>query len=224
MGFIVEGAKLVLGDRRYWKHVTVPWLWSTLIFVFAIVVGYFLFVPWIQGHVSGSYSGFFRFLVSVAYFVIWFFAAGFVFLTITSLTSSFLWEGLSQKIEEHVTGVAAPRCTLPRGRLFSDAFSRFAFSCAAAVLSLFCGWVVPFVLPILLAGWICLLDYTSPAFLRYNRTIGEQWPVVTKMKGWLSFQIVAGLLTLLPFVNVLLLPVLVAGGTIMAVRSKVLSD
>jgi uncharacterized protein involved in cysteine biosynthesis len=77
--------------------------------------------------------------------------------------------------------------------------------------------------PVLVAGWVGVLDYTSPAFLRYNRTVGEQWPVGTKMKGWFGFQIGAGLLSLLPFVNVLMLPALVAGGTSMAVRSGVLN-
>jgi len=220
---------MVFLDRRYWRYVLIPWLWSVLIFVAVVIVGYFALVPWLQGVVdarlggdSGA-SGFLKTLISITYIAIWFFLAGFVFITITSITSGFLWDELSQRIEEQITGQPAPKSTLSNGRIVVDSISRGLFSIAMAILSIFCGWVIPFVAPVLLAGWVGVLDYTSPAFLRYNRTVGLQWPVATKMKGWFGFQIVSGLLSLLPVVNVLLLPALVAGGTAMAVRSRVLS-
>lgn len=229
MGHIAEGARIVFGDRRFLRYMIVPWLWSTLIFAAVVVVGYFALVPWLQGMLTPPqgdgpwYLGPLRGLVAFAYLAIWFFIAGFVFLTITSLTSSFLWEKLSAAVEEHLTGARAPLCTLPGRALFWDAMLRGSFAIVMAIFSLFCGWFVPVLGPVILAGWVGLLDYTGPAFLRYNRAVGQQWPVATKMKGWFSFQLVAGALTLLPVVNVFVLPVLVAGGTVMAVRSKVLS-
>ena len=225
MGYVVEGFRMVFMDRRYWRYIVVPWMWSTLIFLAVVVVGYFLFVPAIQGWIDSrveGYEGIVRTLVSLAYAVIWFFIAGFVFLTITSVTSSFLWEALSQRVEEQITGNPAPKSSLPTMRIVSDSISRGVFSILIAILSLFCGWAVPIIAPVVLAGWVGLLDYTSPAFLRYNQTVGQQWPVATKMKGWFGFQVVSGLLTLVPLVNVLMLPALVAGGTSMAVRSRVL--
>jgi len=225
MGYVIEGFRMVFADRRYWRYIVIPWVWSTLIFLAVIVVGYYLFVPSIQGWIDSrveGYEGTIRAVVNLAYAGIWFFIAGFVFLTITAVTSSFLWEGLSQRVEEQITGNPAPKSTLPTIRLISDSASRGVFSILVAILSLFCGWVVPVVAPVVLAGWVGLLDYTSPAFLRYNRTVGQQWPSATKMKGWFGFQVASGLLTLVPFVNILMLPALVAGGTVMAVRSGVL--
>lgn len=216
---------MVFRDRRYWRYILVPWFWSTLIFLSVVVIGYFALVPWIQSVIearlgpSSETTGLLKSLVAIAYVAIWFFLAGFVFITITSLTSSFLWDDLSQRIEEDITGVPGRKSTLPTGRIVVDSLSRGVFSILIAIASLFCGWVLPFVGPVLLAGWLGVLDYTSSAFLRYDRTVGQQWPVAMKMKGWFGFLVGSGLLSLLPFINVLLLPGLVAGGTVMAVRS-----
>ena len=228
MGYITEGIRLVFGEKKFWRYIIVPWAWSVLIFIGVVLIGYFALVPWLQGLIdarlgSGAdYRGALKALVSLAYLAIWFFIAGFVFLTITSITSAFLWDDLSQKVEESITDAPAPKSTLSNGRVIMDSISRGTFAIAMAILSLFCGWVLPIVGPVIIAGWIGLLDYTSPAFLRYNMTVGQQWPKGTRMKGWFGFQIGAGLLSLVPLVNVLVLPALVAGGTIMAVRSNVL--
>lgn len=225
MGHLAEGMRMVFRDRRYWRYILVPWFWSTLIFLSVVVIGYFALVPWIQSVIearlgpSSETTGLLKSLVAIAYVAIWFFLAGFVFITITSLTSSFLWDDLSQRIEEDITGVPGRKSTLPTGRIVVDSLSRGVFSILIAIASLFCGWVLPFVGPVLLAGWLGVLDYTSSAFLRYDRTVGQQWPVAMKMKGWFGFLVGSGLLSLLPFINVLLLPGLVAGGTVMAVRS-----
>lgn len=220
---------MVFMDRRYWRYILIPWMWSILIFIGVVVIGYFLFVPSIQAlinsriNVDAQFSGFLKLIVSVTYALIWFFLAGFVFLLITSITSSFLWDELSQRVEEQITGQPAPKSSLPNSRIISDSISRGVFAILMAIFSVVCAWVIPFVGPVLVAGWVGVLDYSSPAFMRYNRTVGDQWPVATKMKGWFGFQIGAGLLSLLPFVNVLMLPALVAGGTSMAVRSGVLT-
>ncbi len=218
---------MVFLDRRYWRYVAIPWLWSGLIFLGIVVIGYFALVPWLSGAVEGwlgsgsRWSGLAQTLVSLAYIAIWFLMAGFVFLLITSMTSSFLWDDLSLRVEEQITGQQGRRSTLATGRIVSDSISRGIFAILIAILSLCCGWVVPFVIPIILAGWLGVLDYTSPAFLRHDRTVGQQWPVATKMKGWFGFQVTSGILSLLPFINVLMLPALVAGGTSMAVRSGI---
>lgn len=221
---------MVFLDRRYWRYVLIPWMWSTLIFIAVVFIGYLALVPWLRGVVDArigpgsGLSGVAQTLVSVTYFVLWIFLAGFVFLLITSITSSFLWDELSQKVEEQITGRPGRKSTLTNGRIISDSISRGLFAIFVAILSFFCGLAVPFLAPVILAGWLGVLDYSSSAFLRYDRTVGQQWPVATKMKGWFGFQIVSGLLSLLPFINVLMLPALVAGGTSMAVRSGVLGE
>jgi len=216
---------MVFLDRRYWRYILVPWFWSTAIFISVILIGYFALVPWIQGVIearlgpSSEATSLLKALVALAYAAIWFFLAGFLFITITSLTSSFLWDDLSQRIEEDITGEPGRKSTLPTGRIVMDSLSRGVFSILIAIASLVCGWILPLVGPVLLAGWLGVLDYTSSSFLRYDRTVGQQWPVAMKMRGWFGFLVGSGLLSLLPLVNVLLLPGLVAGGTVMAVRS-----
>jgi|GEM_PF-1112381 len=225
MGHIVEGARILFRDPRRGRYLLVPWLWSTLIFLAVVVVGYLAVVPWLQSLLAPRESwssGPLRALVAFLYFVLWIFIAGFVFLTITAITSSFLWEGLSAAVEESLTGSVAPRSGLSKGRLAMDSLGRLAFVVVISVVSLIAGWFIPIVAPVILAGWVGVLDYTAPAFLRYNRTVGMQWPVAMRMKGWFGFQLAAGFLTLLPVVNVFCLPLMVAGGTVMAVRSGVL--
>jgi uncharacterized protein involved in cysteine biosynthesis len=51
-------------------------------------------------------------------------------------------------------------------------------------------------------------------------TLGGQFGRVFRLRGWLTFLLLGGLLTLLPFINVLLLPVMVAAGTIMVAKSE----
>lgn len=221
---------MVFLDRRYWRYILIPWMWSTLIFFGVVLFGYIALVPWLKGIIEtrlgaeSGLTGFLQIVVSIAYFAIWLLLAGFVFLLITSITSSFLWDELSQKVEEQITGRPGRKSTLSNGRIVSDSISRGIFAICLAILSFFCGLAIPVVAPIILAGWLGVLDYSSSAFLRYDRTVGQQWPVATKMKGWFGFQVVSGALSLLPFVNVLMLPALVAGGTSMAVRSGVLGE
>ncbi len=223
MGHLAEGARIVFGDRRNWRYILIPWIWSLAILLGIMVLGYALLVPWLLGWINERFqtqTG--ALFANLIYILFWIFAAGFVFITITSFTSSFLWDDLSQKVEEKLTGRPAPQSSLKTSRVVSDSLSRGAFAIAMTFASLFCGWLIPIVGPVLIAGWLGVLDYTSPTFIRYNRTVGQQWPVATRMKGWFGFQLLAGALTLLPVVNVLLLPVMVAGGTVMAVRSKIL--
>ena len=121
---------MVYGDRRYWRYIFVPWMWSTLIFVAVVTVGYFALVPYVQGQIdsaigpNSSGASFLHGLVALAYAVIWFFIAGFVFLTITAITSSFLWEELSRKVEESITDAPAPKSTLSNARIAIDSLSR----------------------------------------------------------------------------------------------------
>jgi uncharacterized protein involved in cysteine biosynthesis len=67
---------------------------------------------------------------------------------------------------------------------------------------------------------IGLLDYTAPAFLRRGLTLGPQWARLRHGfdRDTAAFALVAGLLSLVPLVGVLLLPGLVAGGTLLVLR------
>jgi len=78
------------------------------------------------------------------------------------------------------------------------------------------GWLGP-----VLGGILSLFDFTAPYMLRRNLTFGKQWGHVFKLQGWFGFAVFGGIITLIPLVNILMLPVMVAGGTIMCHRNAV---
>ncbi|MBC7809268.1 MAG: hypothetical protein H7145_24300, partial [Akkermansiaceae bacterium] len=70
---------------------------------------------------------------------------------------------------------------------------------------------------ILAASIIGLLDYTSPIFARRGKTLGPQW---RELFGALNvrtvtFALAAGFVSLIPVVGVLMLPGMIAGGTLL---------
>ncbi|HTQ11030.1 MAG TPA: hypothetical protein VMI31_13225, partial [Fimbriimonadaceae bacterium] len=101
-----------------------------------------------------------------------------------------------------------------------DGVARGSFALAVTLLSLCCGWLFFGVPAVLFAGFLGLHDYTSAAYLRRGVTFPAQMSPVGKLEGRFSFAIAAGLLTLIPLVNVLMLPCLVAGGTLMVVDAE----
>jgi hypothetical protein len=84
-----------------------------------------------------------------------------------------------------------------------------------AFATILLGWLFFGIVGVVLAGWLGLLDYTSNAFARRGILIDRQFSSVRKLPGWGGFLVSAGVVALFPFLNVLLLPALVAGGTIL---------
>ena len=75
---------------------------------------------------------------------------------------------------------------------------------------------------ILSASIIGLLDYTSPMYAHRRKTLGPQW---RDLFGSLDaqtvvFALVAGFLSLIPLMGVLMLPGMVAGGTLLFLRRE----
>lgn len=206
---------MIAGDRSMWRYVLVPMLWSLLLYATIVVGGYFAIVPiletWIKQVGAGEYA---RVVGSGVYLVLWIFLSGTVFLSVAGIMSSFFWDGLSKKVEIKVYGsVQELKHTLPI--VFVDAVGRMFFSCFIAVFSLLLGFCCFGIVGVVLAAWLSLYDYTACAFLRRGVTFGKQFTLAYRCKGWPGFALGAGLLTLLPLINVLMLPALVAGGTLL---------
>ncbi len=138
------------------------------------------------------------------------------------LSSSFLgvvFDPLSRETERLI-GSKVPVCPLNFWQLFGDTCKRLLLNGTICLLAFGLGAAIGPVAGILGAGLVSLLDYTSPAFLRRGTTLGTQARLLLKKPDLhtLSFAAAAGLLSLIPFVGLLLAPSLIVGGTLLARR------
>jgi uncharacterized protein involved in cysteine biosynthesis len=208
--------RLVFGNSRFHRYIWRPMLLSFAMFVGILTLGFIVFLPWIRGLAQhfglSSAAGTFLALV-LSLLLLWFFSVT-VYLTLAGLMSSTMWTPLSHEVESalrHDSPMGAPP-------FFADAIPRTIFSfviCICALIGGFCG-----ALPALFfAAWLSLYDYTSAYYARRGIAFPQQFPLVYQNRGWVSFALGCGLLTLIPFLNVIMLPALVAGATLMCVES-----
>lgn len=219
MKHFTDGFRLIVKDRSLWPFIWRPLLWTAGVFLLIVLLGWFLIVPWVTHRIEdwgwaesiGWLGG------SVIYIAIWFFLSGPVFLALAGLLSSILWEDLGAAVEAREFGSAATY-QLTKTEWVADTIFRGIFSVVIAGLTLIIGWTCVGVTGVFLAAWLGLLDYSSGAFIRRGTIFPTQNVKAWSCPGWFSFSIVAGLATLIPVVNVLLFPALVAGGTLLCAR------
>lgn len=225
MRFILEGTALVFRTPRLWRFILQPLLIAALAFVFVTAGAYWLIVPPLNArigsmiHPGQALGDLLVFFTSGLYFGLVVLASGLLFLTFASFFSSAMWSGLSKEVERMTTGEAVDT-KLTFSAIVGDSVSRGMFAIGVTLLSLCCGWTF-FGLPaIFFAGYLGLHDYTSAAFLRRGVTFPEQISYTRHLPRRFGFLLSAGLLTLIPVVNVIMLPCLVAGGTLMVLAKE----
>jgi uncharacterized protein involved in cysteine biosynthesis len=219
MEHILEAGRLLARERRLWPFIWRPLAGSLVAFVLLFGLGLY-FVENLAGRYTRGQGNetLISAAVGLAYAVLWIFVGAAVFLAIAALLSSFLWDRLSEEVELLTTGTRV-EAKLPWSTVMADSVARLVFTVTLAIVGICCaattgvgGWFI--------AGLIGLFDFTANAFLRRGVTLGGQFGRVFRLRGWLTFLLLGGLLTLLPFINVLLLPVMVAAGTIMVAKSE----
>lgn len=215
MGHVLRGFALVLGNARLRAYAWKPLAQAALVLLALLVAGGWVLVPWIAGWLEGLGLG--SVLAGLlglgAYAAVWVWLGGTLYMAVAGVMSSFLWDRLSDEVEKHV-GSPGARKPLSSGAMVVDTVGRGCFSVAIAAGALVFGWwCVP--LAVVLVGWLGLLDYTSCAFLRRGLPFGAQFARVFRCRGWAGFALLAGLVGLVPVLNLLMLPALVAGGAIM---------
>lgn len=205
---------MVFGNRRFWPFIWRPMAISAAILAAIMLLGYLLIVPWgdrvlaqwgLESWVGGA-------ILRIGYAILWWFLAGIVFAAISGLLSSFLWEHLSFEIEKE-SNPSPPKHRLSKGELVTDMLTRGFFALGIFFFTCGCFWFP--LMGVLLAAWLCLYDYTAAPYLRRGILFPTQARRAFGVRGSATFAIVSGLLTVIPLVNVLLLPALVAGGTLM---------
>lgn len=223
MRYIIRGASLVYGSPRLWKYIITPMLLGLLVLIAVGVASYWLIVPRIDTAITSRFSGstanLLELLASLLFIVLFILTSGFLYLTIVSFLSSMLWENLSFEVEKQSTGREVSSKFSNR-ELLGDAIVRGLFALSFGLLSLCCGWPLAGIPGILIAGWIGLHDYTAAAYTRRGLLFSGQRERLRFLPVRFQFIVVGGLLTLLPFINVLMLPALVAGGTLMVIDSE----
>lgn len=219
MGFVVRGITLVLGDRRYWPFIARPLAVSALMYAVIVAIGWFLTVPLMQSQLArvGVGERFGAWGANLVFVAVLWFTSTILFVTIAGLTSSFLWDRLSYEVERTVSP-NPPKAAITFRHWLLDTIPRVGFATLIFCLSTGCFWLLP--VSVALASWLCLYDYSAAAYLRRGITFLPQFAMAPRVKGALTFSLSCGLLTLLPVVNVILLPGLVAGGTLMVAEGS----
>jgi len=156
---------------------------------------------------------------NLAFMLFWFFISGTVFITIAAMLSGHFWEALSRRVEEIEAGKSeAGRLGAIKGNL--DGLARTFFSMMMLGCGAIVGWIIPVIGPLAFVAFIASLDFTAPAMARRGYTLRPHIAKVLRIKDILPFAILAGFASGFPFINVLLLPVLVAAGTLTVVRHE----
>jgi uncharacterized protein involved in cysteine biosynthesis len=212
---------MVVRDRSLRRYIIGPLLASGAVFLILLILAYFLFVPPLAAGMArlGLSAEQSSLLGTATFLFLVVFVSGVLYIAIAGFLSALLWDRLSLEVEKRTVG-SAPEGSLSKSEVLADSFVRLLFSVAFGLIGTCCGWILFAIPGILIAGYIGLLDFTAPAFLRRNVTLGKQMRLLFKLDQSPTFLVAAGLLSLVPFVNVLVMPALVAGGTLMVLKSQ----
>lgn len=195
--------------------------WAAAAYVALSILGFWLFVPGIETWLRalGVQRVFGASLGTTVFVIAWVFLSGALFVGLAGWFSSLLWDRLSLEIEK-LEGVDAsgkgPGCLV----LTMDTVARLAFSGAVVLMGFVLGFFTFGIASILLCGWIGLLDFTACACLRRGIMLTGQVGKCSGLPGATGFAIAVGILSMFPLVNVVLLPGLVAGGTLLILDAE----
>lgn len=213
----LQGIRFVAVRRELWKYIWGPMAVAAMFYACILLAGWFALPPVIDRFVP---AGFIRDaltqygkLVVVALLLVF---AGPIYLFLSGFFSSILWERLSLKVEEAYFG-RAPNGRIGCGSQIGDSIARLVLSAFAVVLSLMFAWTGA-IGAVVIAGFVSLMDFTACAFIRRGIVFPAQAPRALALRGAIGFGIGCGAISLVPFALILLLPGLVAGGTILCAK------
>lgn len=215
-----KGIWLTLTTPRLWPFCLVPLLGAVLVYIALGVGAGFLLVPrleeWLRNY------PFWAQLAQLGALVLWIVLFPFYFTVIGGVFFGLVFEPLSREVERIIAspGEAIPETRMGCGASLSDTVARLGVNGSLAIAALLLGLFLGPIPGLFAAAIVGLLDYTSPLFLRRGLTLGPQSRRLLREKdsATLGFGVVAGLLSLVPLIGVLLMPGLIAGGTLLAHR------
>jgi CysZ protein len=222
---ILAGIRLLAKTPRLWPLALGPLLGAFLLYVVLGVVGGLWLVPLLE-----EWLGEWAIVGKLPALLAWLVLFPYIFLVLASAFTGIAFEPLAREVEKSKTGTMPAAIPLTRLQSLGDSAARLLVNLTLGGVAFIIGLVLlpfglgPFgpVLSVCAASVIGLLDYTSVGYLRRGKTLGAQWKHLRTHLGLdvLSFALVAGLLSLVPFLGVLLMPSLIAGGTLLALKKQ----
>jgi CysZ protein len=216
---ILRAVRLFSRERGLWKYAIRPLLWGVLAYALVLVamtgVGERLgegISRWLGGNtlIGGAIGAVAGLALSVV-------LAGAIYLALVGFISGFGFDKLSQEVEERVFGHSVGTSPSFAAGL-SDTIGRAVMAVVLGIIAL-CG-AGTLVIPWLIASFLALMDFTAPALLRRNVSLGRQFSIARRLPDALGFALVSGVLILIPVINVLSLPILVAAATIIVAEAR----
>ena len=224
----LRGIWLVARTPQLWPLCFLPLLAALAVYVVVGVVGGVLLVKylpiWFHFDQGGREWWLTRLLGGLAAVGLWLVLFNFVFVLLGGVFSGLVWDRLGFAVEQIAAGEASAPAQAPLGcgAQAGDSLSRLVLNVTLGVAAFVLGFALGPVPGVFVASLVGLLDYTAPACLRRGLTLGPQWARLRRSldRDILGFALLAGLLSLIPLVGVLLLPGLVAGGTLLVLRKE----
>lgn len=211
---ILRALRLFSRERGLWRYALLPLAWGAGAFLVAVVAALAL------GERTGAalaravgFSVEAGEVGGLAIAAVLTFAFGSAaFLGFVGLIGGFGFERLSEEVEARAFGRVAGK-TIGFGARLGDGLARALLAAVLGLAGLCLSGTL--VVPWLIASMLVFLDATAPALLRRDIGLGRQFGIARRLPDALPFAAVAGLVALVPVLNVLALPVLVAAGTLM---------
>lgn len=228
--YLLSGFKLILkpGVRFY---VVTPLLINTLLFTVVIIYGANLFGDLINGLIPQSqWIEWIKWLLWPLFVIIALVIVFFSFSLIANLIGAPFNGFLSEAVERSLTGEKITQADKPLLQeilgAFKSEFQKFLYFIIRAVplLILFIIPMVNFVAPIiwfLFSAWMLVIEYMDYPMGNHQMHFAEQRKKLSTNKQLaFGFGLGAMVLTLIPVINFLVMPVAVAGATKMLLENK----
>ncbi|MBX3095871.1 MAG: hypothetical protein KF812_03335 [Fimbriimonadaceae bacterium] len=167
------------------------------------------FIPW----AGGASTLIARLIVGIGLL----FLASSLFIHFALMAGGHYWDELSFRVEQRVMG-NAPREGMSLARLVLEIAMRLVFALFIALVGLLFGWWLAGVVGVILAGSLAFIDLTAPAFARRGVRFPRQVFAALALKEKVWFVPLAGLIALVPLLNIFLLPGLLSTATIIVAR------
>lgn len=206
---------MILTTPKLWGFVWKPMAVALLVYVALVALVALWVLPMIIGafDLPGWLDQVTTWLGRLGLMALMSFVAVPIYLAISGLFSSFLWERLSVEVERHVYG-DAPNPRIGCRAIVFDSVTRAAFAFALFLLSLCFFWIGP-IAGCTYAAWIGILDFSASAYMRRGVLFPAELRRVWKPRGSMGFAVCCGILSLFPWLFVLMLPGMVAGATLL---------
>jgi CysZ protein len=224
----LAGIWLVARTPRLWGMAFGPLVAALIAYIVLGIVGGILIVPRLPElpilRDLTPASGIVVLLGSLLFVVLWVLLFSFVFVLFAGIFAGLVWERFSREVEREAGATDPPQARIGCAASGADTIARLILAVTLAVAALLLSGLLGPIPGIIAAAIVGLLDFTAPACQRRGMLLDRQaGHLASRLDGrTLGFALVAGLVSLVPLIGVLVMPGLVAGGTLLVRRQDAL--